>query len=107
MTGRFEEMTVLITGAGSGIGQETSLAFAETGAVVIGVDRSEDGLGATAALIASTGAHFEALVADVGRGSPASPAAPHNLLRPSLTLRLQQPSQVKHLGQSATITPQS
>lgn len=66
MTGRFEEMTVLITGAGSGIGQETSLAFAETGAVVIGVDRSEDGLGATAALIASTGARFEALVADVG-----------------------------------------
>lgn len=66
MTGRFEGRTVLITGAGSGIGQETSLAFAETGAVVIGLDRSEEGLAATSALLSSTGARFEALVADVG-----------------------------------------
>lgn len=66
MTRRFEGKSVLITGAGSGIGQETSLTFAEAGAVVIGLDRSEDGLAATSALIASTGARFEALVADVG-----------------------------------------
>lgn len=66
MTGRFEGKTVLITGAGSGIGQETSLAFAEAGAVVIGIDRSGEGLSATSVRLASTGARFVPLIADVG-----------------------------------------
>lgn len=65
MTGRFEGKTILITGAGSGIGQETSLAFAEAGAVVIGLDRSEVGLSHTAALIVEHGGRFEQIVTDV------------------------------------------
>lgn len=64
MAERFEGKTVLITGAGSGIGQETSLAFAQAGATVLGLDRSEDGLARTASLI-SDGTRFEAITADV------------------------------------------
>lgn len=62
---RFDGKTVLITGAGSGIGQATSLAFAEEGARVIGVDLSSDGLERTRGLLAESGAGFDAIVADV------------------------------------------
>lgn len=65
MSKRFEGKTVLITGAGSGIGQETSLAFAEAGAVVIGVDRSAEGPEKTAAILGESGGRFESITADV------------------------------------------
>lgn len=65
MNNQFEGKTVLITGAGSGIGQETALAFAEAGASVIGIDRSEDGLARTANNLSGTGTRFEGLIADV------------------------------------------
>jgi NAD(P)-dependent dehydrogenase (short-subunit alcohol dehydrogenase family) len=65
MTRRFEGKTVFVTGAASGIGQETSLAFAEAGAVVIGVDRSAEGLEKTAGILSEAGAHFESITADV------------------------------------------
>ncbi|VVO58519.1 2,5-dichloro-2,5-cyclohexadiene-1,4-diol dehydrogenase [Pseudomonas fluorescens] len=65
MNSRFDGKTVLITGAGSGIGQDTSLAFAQAGATVIGIDRSQDGLAQTAENLSKNGARFEALVADV------------------------------------------
>jgi NAD(P)-dependent dehydrogenase (short-subunit alcohol dehydrogenase family) len=65
MASRFDGKTVLITGAGSGIGQESARAFAEAGAVVIGVDRSAEGLEKTAAAIKEIGARFEGITADV------------------------------------------
>ena len=65
MAAHFDGKTVLITGAGSGIGQESALAFAEAGAVVIGIDRSSDGLSRTGERLEALGARFEALTADV------------------------------------------
>lgn len=65
MATRFNGKTVLITGAGSGIGQESALAFAEEGATVVGIDRSEEGLEITAEIVRGIGARFEGLIADV------------------------------------------
>lgn len=65
MAQRFQAKTILITGAGSGIGQATSVAFGQEGAVVIGIDRSQGGLAATQRLVEATGARFEGFTADV------------------------------------------
>lgn len=65
MAARFDGKTVLITGAGSGIGQESALAFAEAGAHVVGIDRSQDGLYKTAALLRAIDARFHGITADV------------------------------------------
>lgn len=62
---RFRGKTAFVTGAGSGIGQATSLAFAQEGARVIGVDLSAEGLERTRSLLAEGGADFETIVADV------------------------------------------
>lgn len=45
----FRESVVVVTGAGSGIGREAALAFAEAGARVLGVGRRADALSATSA----------------------------------------------------------
>lgn len=65
MANRFDGKTVLITGAGSGIGQESALAFAQDGAIVIGIDRSTDGLETTADAIKMANGQFHAIQADV------------------------------------------
>lgn len=77
MANRFDGKTVLITGAGSGIGQETSLAFAEEGATVVGIDRSGQGLEKTAAIVAATGARFEPVIADVSDEASIGAAMEH------------------------------
>ncbi|MEU0249196.1 SDR family oxidoreductase [Streptomyces sp. NPDC006235] len=46
---RFSRQLVLVTGAGSGIGRATALAFAESGARVVAVDRNAEAAGRTAA----------------------------------------------------------
>ncbi len=46
--GRFEGKSVVVTGAGSGMGQQTALGFVREGALVLGVDINADGLAVTA-----------------------------------------------------------
>ncbi|MFF0460538.1 SDR family oxidoreductase [Streptomyces mexicanus] len=53
---RFAGQLVLVTGAGSGIGRATALAFAEAGARVVAVDRNAEGAARTAELARSKGA---------------------------------------------------
>jgi NAD(P)-dependent dehydrogenase (short-subunit alcohol dehydrogenase family) len=55
----------LITGAASGIGRASALAFASAGSCVALVDVDADGLGETAAAARKAGARAEVLVADV------------------------------------------
>ncbi|MEV6962627.1 SDR family oxidoreductase [Streptomyces sp. NPDC051207] len=53
---RFGGQLVLVTGAGSGIGRATALAFAEAGARVIAVDRDAESAARTAQLALRSGA---------------------------------------------------
>ena len=55
----------LITGAASGIGRASAVAFASAGASVALVDVDADGLADTAAAARSIGSRAEVLVADV------------------------------------------
>jgi NAD(P)-dependent dehydrogenase (short-subunit alcohol dehydrogenase family) len=65
MPGRFADRSVLITGAGSGIGRATSQLFAAEGARVAVVDQNEADAEKTVALIKEGGGHAIAIAADV------------------------------------------
>lgn len=52
---RFEGKTVIVTGAGSGIGRAATHLFTAEGATVVAVDVSEDGLAATADTVGAVG----------------------------------------------------
>jgi 2-keto-3-deoxy-L-fuconate dehydrogenase len=56
----------LITGAASGIGRASALAFASAGALVALLDIDAEGLADTAAAVRVAGARAEVLVADGG-----------------------------------------
>jgi NAD(P)-dependent dehydrogenase (short-subunit alcohol dehydrogenase family) len=66
---RLDQQKILITGAGSGIGRATALAFAKEGAIIIAVDVGADGLKETAALIKAQGGECETHIADVSKES--------------------------------------
>ena len=66
--GRLEGKSVIITGAGSGIGRAASLLFTKEGAKLIAVDRSE-GVKETAKLVSDAGGTVEAVMADAGSES--------------------------------------
>jgi NAD(P)-dependent dehydrogenase (short-subunit alcohol dehydrogenase family) len=63
--GRLEGKSVIITGAGSGIGRAASLLFTKEGAKLIAVDRAE-GVKDTVDEVRKAGGTAEAVVADAG-----------------------------------------
>jgi len=64
-TGRFEDRTVFVTGAGSGLGRATARLFAAEGARVFGVDVGAEGLGETIAGVRAAGGRAESATCDV------------------------------------------
>ena len=66
--GRLEGKSVIITGAGSGIGRAASLLFSREGARLVIVDRS-DSVMETARLVSESGGTIEAVMADAGSES--------------------------------------
>ncbi len=65
MTQRFENKTVLITGAGGGIGLATIQRFAQEGAIIVAVDINQTGLEEGHAIATKYGACFYAVVGDL------------------------------------------
>src|SRR3954454_15917186 len=65
LMGRLEGKSVIITGAGSGIGRAASLLFTKEGAKLIAVDRTE-GVKETVELVRKAGGTAEAVMADAG-----------------------------------------
>ena len=82
MAGEFEGKAVLITGASSGIGEGTAIAFAEQGARVMVSGRNPDRTEAVRAKVAAaaTGAEAQAVAADL-----TDPAACDALVKATLT----------------------
>jgi NAD(P)-dependent dehydrogenase (short-subunit alcohol dehydrogenase family) len=65
MRARFVDRSVLVTGAGSGIGRATAQLFAAEGARVVAVDQNEADAEKTVALIKEAGGDALAVAADV------------------------------------------
>lgn len=57
-----------VTGAGSGVGRATALAFAKAGASVAAVDINEVGLNETAVIIRDAGGKVLPITCDVTKG---------------------------------------
>jgi NAD(P)-dependent dehydrogenase (short-subunit alcohol dehydrogenase family) len=68
LMGRLEGKSVVITGAGSGIGRAASVLFSKEGAKLVIVDRTE-GVTETAKLVSDAGGAVEAVIADAGSES--------------------------------------
>jgi dihydroanticapsin dehydrogenase len=68
---RLKDKVAIVTGAGSGIGRATALAFAHEGARVVIADRGADGAGETLRLITERGGSGHVVVADVSRAADA------------------------------------
>ena len=68
MSGRFEGKVAFVTGATSGIGRATALAFAREGASVVVADLAAEGNRETARMIEQAGGQSLAAACDVTRG---------------------------------------
>lgn len=66
---RFTDRTVLVTGAGSGIGRAVALAFASEGARLVVAGRRREPLDETVALIEAVGGKALAVTADVSEAA--------------------------------------
>ena len=69
MSQRFTGKSVLVTGAGSGIGRATAIAFAEEGARVVVCDVSEEGGQGTVRTVKERGAEAVFVRADVSKSA--------------------------------------
>lgn len=67
MTGDFTDKVVLVTGAGSGIGRSSALAFAQRGALVVAAGTRPEPLEETVRQIEEHGGRASAVAADVSR----------------------------------------
>jgi NAD(P)-dependent dehydrogenase (short-subunit alcohol dehydrogenase family) len=67
VNGRFDAKVAFVTGASSGIGRATALAFGREGASVVVADVATDGNRETARMIEKTGGQTLAMVCDVTR----------------------------------------
>jgi len=74
VSGRFDGRAAFITGAGSGIGRATALAFAREGASVAVADVAADDNEETARLVEQVGGRALAVFCDVTRGDEISAA---------------------------------
>lgn len=73
-TGQFAGRVAFITGAGSGIGRATALAFAAQGAAVTASDNAQKDLHETARLIEAQGGQIQPVVCDVTRSDDVAAA---------------------------------
>ncbi|HEX8156337.1 MAG TPA: SDR family oxidoreductase [Solirubrobacteraceae bacterium] len=81
MSGRFGGKVAFVTGATSGIGRATALAFAREGASVVVADVAADGNRETARMIEHAGGRSLAVSCDVARGDDVKAALQAGLQR--------------------------
>ena len=75
----FSGKVAFVTGAGSGIGEQTAKQFAEGGARVVAIDRNEEKLNALVASLKPNGIEHIALVKDIRSGRAAQEVVPEGL----------------------------